>query len=259
MSGNETDGWPKEAVEFVQAIADTKFVLSHRYAEWMLAGPSLEDDIGGASTAQDEAGHVRQLFRLLAAQGREQGWLEGDRSPEEFSNAACLDERSESWVSHLASAAVADRAAWYLLDAVVHEDFRGLTQKIGEDEYFHLEYHDARLETLAPDDPEELQVELESALPHALAFIGPPEYDAETDPLVAAGVTDRAVSEIREGFLAHFDDLFEDTAVSLDGIDRRGPTLDEWNETRRRVGGGALEGTVIEQLTGRKNELYRIQ
>jgi ring-1,2-phenylacetyl-CoA epoxidase subunit PaaC len=258
--GNGSEkGWPAEAVEFVQAIADTKLVLSHRYAEWMLAGPSLEDDIGGASTAQDEAGHVRQLFRLLAQQGREQNWLEGNRDPTEFRNAAPLDTASGSWVEHVFSASATDRAAWYLLDSIVHEDFEGLVQKIGEDEFFHFEYHDARLETLAADDPEALQRALEAALPGALAFIGPPAYDAENDPLLATGFTDRPIVEIRAGFLASFKDRFEGTEVSLDAIDRSVPELDAWDGTRRRVGDGAIEQSAIDQLTGRKNELYRIQ
>ena len=254
-----SDEWPEKAVEFVQAIADTKLVLSHRYAEWMLAGPSLEDDIGGANAAQDEAGHVRQLFRLLTAQGRENDWLEGDRSPGEFRNAACLDTASESWIGHIATTAVADRATWYLLDSVVHEDFEGLRQKIGEDEYFHLDYHDARLTTLAADEPEALQTELETALTDTLAFISPAEYDERNDPLVEAGFTDRSVAEIREGFLAHFEDLFEGTSVSLDAINRSTPEHDEWIETRRRVDKGSIEESVVEQLTGRKNDIYRIQ
>jgi ring-1,2-phenylacetyl-CoA epoxidase subunit PaaC len=253
------EGWPEEAIELVQAIADTKFVLSQRYAEWMLAGPSLEDDIGGASAAQDEAGHVRQLFRLLAGEGREQGWLEGNREPAEFANAAPLDAASGSWTDHLVSVAVSDRAAWYLLDSIVHEDFSGLGEKIGEDEFFHLEYHDARLETLAADEPRALQSALGRTLPGALAFIGPADYDDGADPLVDTGFTDRSVTAIREGFLAYFDDCFAGTDVSLDAIDRHAPEIDEWNGTRRRIGEGEIEASTLDQLTGRKNELYRIQ
>lgn len=254
-----SDEWPEPAVEFVQGITDTKLVLSHRYAEWMLSGPSLEDDIGGASASQDEVGHVRQLIRLLEGQGRENDWLEGNRAPDEFRNAACLDEASESWVEFLGSVAVADRAAWYLLDSITHEDFGGMVQKIGEDEYFHLEYHDARLETLAEERPDELQAVLENALPGALAFIGPATYDETADPLVETGFTDRSAAELREAFLAYFDERFDGTAVSLADVDRDAPTVDDWDETRRRVDEGAISQSVVDSLRGVKNEMFRIQ
>jgi ring-1,2-phenylacetyl-CoA epoxidase subunit PaaC len=254
-----SDEWPDPAIEFVQAITDTKLVLSHRYAEWMLSGPSLEDDIGDASAAQDEVGHVRQLVRLLEEQSRESDWLEGDRSPDEFRNAACLDDTSESWVEFLGSVAAADRATWYLLDSVTHEDFEGMVQKIGEDEFFHLDYHNARLETLAEENPEELQTVLESTVPDALAFIGPASYDEETDPLVEAGFTDRSAVELREAFLSHFEELFDSTAVSLDGIDRDAPAFEEWDETRRRAGDGAISQSMVDSLRGVENEMFRVQ
>lgn len=254
-----SDEWPDATVEFVQAITDTKLVLSHRYAEWMLNGPSLEDDIGGASAAQDEVGHVRQLIRLLEEQGRDSDWLEGNRAPNEFRNAACLDDTSESWVEFLGSVAAADRAVWYMLDSITHDDFEGMVQKIGEDEFFHLDYHDARLETLAEEKPDELQTVLEATLPGALAFIGPVGYDEETDPLVESGFTDRSVLELREAFLSHFDELLDSTTVSLDGIDRDAPAADEWDETRRRVGDGAISQSVVDSLRGVENEMFRVQ
>ncbi|WP_101296788.1 Phenylacetic acid catabolic protein [Halegenticoccus soli] len=248
--------WPAEAVDYVQAIADTKLLLSHRYAEWMLTGPSLEDDIGGASTAQDEAGHVRQLFRLLEQQGRDGEWLEGDRAPEEFRNAATLDATRDSWVEHLVAVATADRAAWYMLDSIASDDFRGLARKIGEDEYFHLEYHDARLATLADDRPEELQGAFEDALPKALAFVGPESYDADSDPVVRSGFADRSAADLRDALVAHYARLFDGTSVSLDGVDRDGPTQDEWDEARRRVGDGAIDQSVVDALTGVRNEEF---
>lgn len=251
--------WPDGAVEYVQSIADTKLVLGHRYAQWTLAGPSLEDDMGGASAAQEETGHVRQLFRLLEDQGRDGDWLHGDRDPTEFRNAKSLDSIEGSWTRYMGTVAPTDRAAWYLLDAINHDDFTGMADKIGEDEYFHLEYHDARLEALADEDPETLQTTLEDVLPDVLAFIGPATYDADTDPLVASGFTDRPVAELRRAFLDHYDTLFEGTDVSLADIDRDSPELDSWDDARRRVNGGGISDTDIEQLRGTKNEEFAME
>lgn len=248
--------WPEPAVDYIQAIADTKLVLGHRNAQWSLAGPSLEDDIGGASAAQEEIGHFRQFVNELEAQGRDKNWLNGQRDPEEFNNVACLDRIDGDWPAYVASIAPADRAAWYMIDAIDREDLEGLITKMGEDEYFHLEYHDARLETLAEDDPEGIQKTLETTLPQTLAFIGPEAYNGEDDPLVRAGFTNRSVTEIREAFADHYRELFAGTAVSLDDVDWDAPSLDEWDETRRRVGGGSISEDDVRQLRGTENELF---
>lgn len=248
--------WPDPAVDYVQAISDTKLVLSHRYAEWSLSGPSLEDDIGGASAAQEEIGHVRQLARELEGQGRDLAWINGQREPEAFANAACLDRVEGSWTEYVASVAPADRAAWYLLDAIDREDLAGLITKMGEDEYFHLEYHDARLETLAEEDPETVQNTLETTLPQSLALIGPAAYDADADPVFESGFTDRSVAEIRDAYIDHYRRLFEGTDVSLEGVQWDEPELDDWDEQRRRSGDGSISQTDIEQLRGEKNQLF---
>lgn len=250
--------WPDLAVEYVQAIADTKLVLGHRNAQWSLAGPSLEDDIGGASASQEEIGHFRQLMRELEGQGRDADWLNGKRDPKEFNNAACLDRIEGAWPTYVASIAPADRAAWYMIDAVDRDDLQGLITKMGEDEYFHLEYHDARLETLAEEEPELVQETLERTLPQALAFIGPESYDEKEDPLLKAGFTDRSVAELREAFETHYRELFAETAISLENVDWDAPNINEWDETRRRIDDGSISEADTRQLRGGDNELFTI-
>lgn len=250
--------WPAAAVDYVQAITDTKLVLGHRYAQWSLAGPSLEDDIGGSSAAQEEVGHVRQLFRKLESQGRDGDWLRGDRDPEEFANASCLDAIDGDWTEYMATIAPVDRAAWYMLDAVDRDDMDGMITKMGEDEYFHLEYHDARLETLAAESPEKLQATLSETLPSALALIGPENLD-DADPLVDAGFTSQSIEEIRERFVDHYRDLFADTDVSLEDVDWDAPDADAWDETRRRVDGGGIRKEDLVQIRGERNAEFAIE
>ena len=252
------DGWPEPAVDYVQAIADTKLLLGQRYGEWMLKGPNLEDDSSGASNAQDEIGQVRQLFRLLTRQGVDDDWLESERDPEEYANAATLDAEAEAWPTFIVQAALTDRAAWLLLDAIDHDDFTGMVQKMGEDEYFHLEHHDGRLETLAADQPEAIEAALKEYVPQIMAFIGPSTHDAESDPLAAAGFTDRPTAEIRRALLDHYATLFEGTDVSVPRLDDGVPDPEAWGATRRRVGDGHVDADVVDQLQGVSNSEYVI-
>ncbi|MFC6874246.1 Phenylacetic acid catabolic protein [Halobellus marinus] len=259
MSAEAEAGWPAKAVDYVQAIADTKLLLGQRYGEWMLKAPNLEDDISGASNAQDEIGQVRQLFRLLKQQGVGDDWLESERDPEEYANAPTLDEEETQWPAFIVQAALTDRTAWLLLDAIDHDDFTGMVQKMGEDEYFHLEHHDGRLEQLAKTHPEAVEEALEQYFPEILTFIGPASYDEESDPLVNVGFTDRPVSEIRRAVHDHFATLLEGTEVSMPPLDDSVPDPDEWDETRRRTGDGHVEPDVVDQLQGLSNKEYVIE
>lgn len=254
-----SDEWPDEAVDFVQTIADTKLVLSHRYSERMLSGPALEDSIAGASATQDELGHVRQLFRLLERQGRKTDWLEGERSAEEYHNAPSLDAVATDWTEFVVQTAVTDRAAWLLLDAITHSDFEGMVEKMGEEEYFHLEHHDGWLETLAEDDPERVESAFESAAPAVLSFVGPATFDETADPLVQAGFTDRPATELHEALLEHYETLFEATDVSFSAGDYDAPAVGEWNESRRRTNDETIETDVVESLRGSHNSEFAIQ
>jgi ring-1,2-phenylacetyl-CoA epoxidase subunit PaaC len=251
-----TDTWNDDASDYVQAIADTKLIISHRYSEWMLSGPALEDDIAGASAAQDEIGHVRQLFEKLSDHGRDQSWLQGDRAPEEFNNAGCLDDSADTWTEFVVVANLAERAAWYLIDSIAHEGFDGLGERIGQDEYFHLEHLDARLSHQAEENPDAVEAALVEAVPAALAFIGPATGDGETDPLVESDFVDRSIADIRDGFEQHYRSLFEGTAVDVSTIDWDAPDADSWDATRRRVDGSHVDPEVVEALQGVKNAEY---
>lgn len=251
-----SDEWSQGAVDFLQAIADTKLILSHRYAEWMLSGPALEDDIAGSSATQDEIGHVRQLFDKLGKQGRDKAWLQGDRDPAEFNNAASIDDELDTWPRFVTAMDLTERAAWYLIDSIAHEDFDGLGTRIGQDEYFHLDHLDSRLRYCAAENPAEVEAALTAFVPDVLAFIGPAAYDAESDPLLESGFTDRSAAAIRTGFESHYRSLFEETGVDVSVVDWDGPSIEEWDETRRRIGDRHVAPTVVELLQGVENAEY---
>ncbi|MFW5918144.1 MAG: Phenylacetic acid catabolic protein [Haloferacaceae archaeon] len=252
------DAWPEEALDYVQAIADTKLVLGFRYAERMASGQSIEDDVANMNLAQEEFGHVRQLYGLLSDQGREREWLEHDRDPGMYANASPLDEPIPDWTSFVVTTGLVDRAAWLLTDAIAHPDLDGIREKIAQEEAYHLERADAWLEQLAEDDPEAVEAAIADALPGVLALVGPAEFDETTDPLVEAGFTDAPVAQRRDRLLSHYRALLEDTDVSLDAADTSGPDRAEWDPVRRRVSGGSLPTETVEVLQGTPNEEFAV-
>ena len=66
----------------LSSLADNKYVLGRRYAEWCTGAPMLESAVAAAAMAQDELGHARSFYPLLRGfpRGRdldlieEKGW-----------------------------------------------------------------------------------------------------------------------------------------------------------------------------------------
>lgn len=249
-----SEEWPVEAVDYVQAIADTKLMLSHWDAECAFLGPHIADNIALLSQVQDEYGHARQLFFLLEAQGRDPEWLRGERGSEEFRNAPTTDQPADGWAELVIRTGLTDRTTMLMIDAVVHEDFAGLAEKIREEEHSHLEFHDAWLETLAETEPDAVEAVLAGSVPDVLAFLGPVEYDDDADPLVAAGFTDRSAVELREVLIDQVGDLLTGTDVAVPVVE--GPTIEEWDAERRRVAGGGIEERVLGSLRGVENREF---
>jgi ring-1,2-phenylacetyl-CoA epoxidase subunit PaaC len=67
--------------EQLLAIADDELVLGWRNSEWTGIAPMLEEDVAFSSIAQNEIGHARAIYQLLA---EDADALAFDRAPDEY-------------------------------------------------------------------------------------------------------------------------------------------------------------------------------
>ena len=66
-------------------IADDELILGWRNSEWTGIAPFLEEDVAFSSIAQNEIGHARALYQLVAEElGTTADELAFDRTPEEY-------------------------------------------------------------------------------------------------------------------------------------------------------------------------------
>src|SRR5438128_2174791 len=90
----------------LSSLADNKYVLGRRYAEWCTGAPMLESAVAAAAMAQDELGHARSFYPLLrgfpsardAVQMEEKGWQQRPTNA-----VACLDRSFATWSEFLAA------------------------------------------------------------------------------------------------------------------------------------------------------------
>lgn len=114
--------------QLVESLADNKYSLGRRYAEWCTAAPTLESAVAAAAMAQDEIGHARSLYPLL----RDLVGNSPEVEPETrtvFCNVPFLDNAFEGWTDFIAANFLFDTAMTMLLEAARESSSTELGQR----------------------------------------------------------------------------------------------------------------------------------
>jgi ring-1,2-phenylacetyl-CoA epoxidase subunit PaaC len=122
-------------------IADDELILGWRDSEWTGIAPLLEEDVAFSSIAQNEIGHARALYELVA---RERGItadeLAFDRAPDEYRCSPLVELRLMDWEKTIARHYLYEEAdAKRLGELKQSEDseIAGLAAKIDREEAYH--------------------------------------------------------------------------------------------------------------------------
>src|SRR6059036_3512983 len=92
-----------ERAQLLLAIADDELVLGWRDSEWTGIAPFLEEDVAFSSIAQNEIGHARALYELVARErGTTADELAFDRSPGEYRCSTLVERRLLDWEKTIA-------------------------------------------------------------------------------------------------------------------------------------------------------------
>jgi ring-1,2-phenylacetyl-CoA epoxidase subunit PaaC len=122
-------------------IADDELILGWRDSEWTGIAPLLEEDVAFSSIAQNEIGHARALYELVA---RERGItadeLAFDRPPEDYRCAQIVELRLLDWEKTIARHVLYEEADARRLERLMQSDdgeIAGLAAKIDREETYH--------------------------------------------------------------------------------------------------------------------------
>src|SRR5438046_1907497 len=109
---------PRRALyALLSSLADNKYVLGRRYAEWCTGAPRLESAVAAAAMAQDELGHARSFYPLLRGFGMTPHMDDKDWQRASTSAVACLDRPFEHWTDYIAANVLLDTTFTTLLEA----------------------------------------------------------------------------------------------------------------------------------------------
>ena len=180
--------------ELLLSMADDEFVIGFSDSEWTGIAPILEEDIAMSSLAQDELGHARALYELLAelrGDGQTADAVAYDREPGDYRHARLLDHGRGDWAMTIARRYLYDTADGTRLEGLATSSFaplRELVDKIRREERYHVMHATTWLERLArhPGEPRDrLIAALLELAPDAATVFTP--LDAEMR-LVEAGL-----------------------------------------------------------------------
>jgi ring-1,2-phenylacetyl-CoA epoxidase subunit PaaC len=158
--------------ELLLTMADDEFVLGFWDSEWTGIAPMLEEDVAFSSMAQDEIGHARVWYEMIAQlTGDGADRLAFQRDPEEFRHARLVDHPRTDWAFSIARRWLYDTADAVRLAALAESSFQPLADvvaKVRREERYHLMHMDMWMRRLANH-----QGEPRSRLEAALAALAP--------------------------------------------------------------------------------------
>jgi ring-1,2-phenylacetyl-CoA epoxidase subunit PaaC len=230
MTGSATGTKSLRDFDILLAVADDELVLGWRDSEWTGIAPVLEEDVAFSSIAQNEIGHARAIYQLLAsrsdageagisAPGRapsslgphDADALAFDREPGEYRCAQLVELRFvPDWARTIARRVLyeaADEIRLAALKASPDEAVAGLAAKIDREEAYHRMHAQMWRERLR--DEERFGMALEELWPYALGVLEPEQREtlAELFELGDLDAVERGVHD--KGWPALWEEMTE--------------------------------------------------
>jgi 1,2-phenylacetyl-CoA epoxidase catalytic subunit len=186
-------------ISLIGSYADNKSALGRRYGEWAVSAPTIESAVAAAAMAQDELGHARSTYPVLAKLGvsREDSGLEsGDPMP-------VISSELPDWASVIAANLVVDGVLTTFVASTRDSSIEPLAQrarKILQEEGAHRVHAEAwarRIGRVGGPDLELLVQRVDEMWASAARWPGPdddPGYREAMD----AGMVELSPLEIRD-------------------------------------------------------------
>ena len=221
--------------DLLATLADNKYFLGRRYAEWCNGAPTLESSVAAAAMAQDELGHARALYPVLQdfPQGKEHPEAFEPETRADFANVAFLDEEFGGWPDFVAANFLLDTALSVLFEFAQESHFeplRGRSRKLLLEEQSHALFGEGWARRLARSGGAvraSLQASLARAWPETLCWFGPAD-DARGSLLQRSGVLSGGPDDLRQRWLQRVGPALDDTGLAKAfGLARVG--ADHWS------------------------------
>jgi ring-1,2-phenylacetyl-CoA epoxidase subunit PaaC len=186
-------------ISLIGSLADNKSALGRRYGEWAVSAPTIESAVAAAAMAQDELGHARSTYPVLAKLGversEETGLDTGDPLP-------VIGSELPDWASFIAANLVVDGVLTTFVASTRDSSIEPLAQrarKILQEEGAHKVHAEAwarRMGRVGGADLELLVQRIDEMWASAARWPGPDDHPGYHEAM-DAGMVASSPSEIR--------------------------------------------------------------
>ena len=152
--------------ELLLGLADDELIIGWRDSEWTGIAPMLEEDVAFSSIAQNEIGHARAVYELLADDADA---LAFDRSTDEYRCSPLVELQLLDWAHTIARRWLYEVADEIRITALKEE--LPLAAKIDREETYHR-MHAEMWHTRLRDEPR-FGAAVEELWPYALGVLLP--------------------------------------------------------------------------------------
>jgi phenylacetate-CoA oxygenase PaaI subunit len=218
-------------ISLIGSLADNKGALGRRYGEWAVSAPTIESAVAAAAMAQDELGHARSTYPVLAKLGikREDDSLDGGHP------LRVIEAELPDWASFIVANLIVDGILTTFVATARDSSIEALAQrarKILQEEGAHKVHAEAwakRIQKAGDADQDLLRRRIHETWSQAARWPGPDDH-----PGYRQAIEERMLSEgpnaIRQRVREWITTLFENDDLALrDPSDWSG-----WDEEHRR-------------------------
>jgi 1,2-phenylacetyl-CoA epoxidase catalytic subunit len=235
MSGapQAVDAGTATMISLIGSLADNKSALGRRYGEWAVSAPTIESAVAAAAMAQDELGHGRSTYPVLAKLGvqREDEGLDAGHP------LRSIAQELPDWASFIAANLVVDGILTTFVASAKGSTIEPLAQrarKILQEEGAHRVHAEAWLRRICRaggPDRELLLTRIEEMWADASRWPGPDEHLGYRE-----AVAQRMVSEGPAAVRARVRDWLQALLAELAcTVALEEPVeWDDWDEEHRR-------------------------
>ena len=192
----------------LSSLADNKQAIGRRYAYWSNGAPTLEAAVAAAAMTQDELGHARTLYPLLA------DFTQADQEPQQVEpmtrtlhyHLAFLDNDFQGWSDFVATNFLLDNALTTFFAAAHDSSFEPLrlrARKVVQEEQVHAVHAEGWVRRLAKAGGavrSTLASSLNRLWDETLCWFGPDD-DPAMQRFYQEGVLDAPPAELRSRYL----------------------------------------------------------
>ena len=185
-------------ITLVGSLADNKSALGRRYGEWAVSAPTIESAVAAAAMAQDELGHARSTYPVLAKLGVERS----DEGLDAGHPLGVIASELPDWASFIAANLVVDGVLTTFVASTRDSSVEPLAQrarKILQEEGAHKVHAEAwarRIGHVGGDDLRLLVQRIDEMWASAARWPGPDDHPGYREAM-EAGMVASSPAEIR--------------------------------------------------------------